>query len=189
MRIFTACRNHSRAPSTPCSTVPALFADQIPARLALILILDHTRPDHDALLRFVLHHSTKPNHFLPEVAWFFAVMVVRRRAGWAVTRATGITRPFVRFTVDLELDLLGRETGLAASAFHSLATFANAGAESAAEVCTISCPPCPYASVGCVVAAERLSALDTQPDRIVAVADILRQRRRNFILIAVFDIR
>lgn len=189
MRIFTARRNHSRAPSTPCSTIPALLADQIPARLALILILDHAGPNHDALLRFVLHHPTKPNHLLPEVAWFFAVMIVRRRAGWAVTRATGITRPFVRFTVDLELDLLGCETGLAASTFHSLAAFANAGAESAAEVCAVPCPPCPYASVGCVVAAERLSALDTQPYRIVAVADILRQRRRNFVLVIMFDIR
>lgn len=72
------------------------------------------------------------------------------------------------FAVDLELDLLRRETCFAPSAFHPLAAFADACAQPAAEVCAVSRAPGPDAPVGCVVAAEGLAAWCAEPDGVVA---------------------
>jgi hypothetical protein len=136
-----------------------LLSDKILARLTLILILNHTSTHHNPLLRFMLHPTPQPNNLLPEIPRFLIIMIIIREqimvrmVHGTVTRTTGITRPLIRFTIDLELDLLSGKTSLAAPAFHSLASLAYASAEPAAEVCAVPCAPGPYAPVGCVVAA------------------------------------
>jgi len=54
--------------------------------------------------------------------------IMMRMARGAVTRATGITRPFIRLAINFQLDLLRGKTSLTPPAFHSLASLADASA-------------------------------------------------------------
>lgn len=75
------------------------------------------------------------------------------------TITTRVTRAFVRFAVNFELDLQRCETAFAPAALHALAAFTDPGAESSTEVCAVAGAPGPDAAVGCVGAAERLAAV------------------------------
>ena len=81
----------------------------------------------------MLHPTPQPNNLLAEIPRLLVIMAIIREyiMVWmgrrTVTRTTGITRGLVRFAIDLELNLLRGKTSLAPSAFHSLASLADAG--------------------------------------------------------------
>jgi hypothetical protein len=138
-----------------------LLAHKIPPRLPLMLILYHTSTNHNSFLSLVLHQPTQTNDFLSEIPRFLVIMSIRRDqlvmirwvAGRAMAGTTGITRPFVRLTVNFQLDLFRSETSFATATFHALGALANAGAEPATEVCAVSGAPGPDSTVCGVVAA------------------------------------
>lgn len=94
-------------------------------------------------------------------------------------RTTGITsrpRSLISLTINLKLKLLRCKTVLTTPALNTLAAFANASAQSAAEVRAVARAPRPDTTVCRVITAQRHSALRAQPDGFLAIAGVSRKR-------------
>lgn len=143
------------------------FSAQILTGVPFVLMFHDTRPHCNALFGLLLHAASDPDNFLAVVSGLFLLAAFQSITGVVVrvrmpVAAEPVTKSYmrvvrraagrlVRLAFHLQLDFLGGETVSPPSALDSLTTLTNPSPKPT-QICTVTSAPCPYATVGGIIA-------------------------------------